>query len=123
MLDEVQVLLNYKFLTRPVDFEGMHRIEKGEFPVAALREMILNALVHRSYMGAAIQIRVYDDKLSIWNEGVLAIGLDILSLKGDHNLRPRNPKIADACFKVGYIDAWGRGALKIINACKEAELP
>jgi ATP-dependent DNA helicase RecG len=50
-------------------------------------------------------------------------GLDIDSLKYNHNSRPRNPKIADACFKAGYIDAWGRGTLKIISACKEAELP
>jgi ATP-dependent DNA helicase RecG len=50
-------------------------------------------------------------------------GLDIDSLKSNHNSRPRNPKIADACFKAGYIDAWGRGTLKILNACKEAELP
>jgi ATP-dependent DNA helicase RecG len=123
LLNEVQVQLNYKFLTRPVDFAGMHRIEKGEYPVAALREMLLNALVHKTYMGAAIQIRVFDNKLSIWNEGLLPQGLDIHSLKSDHNSRPRNPKIADACFKAGYIDAWGRGTLKIINACKEAELP
>lgn len=123
LLNEVQVQLNYKFLTRPVDFAGMHRVEKGEYPVAAIREMLLNALVHRTYMGAAIQIRVYDDKLSIWNEGSLPLGLDIESLKADHNSRPRNPKIADACFKAGYIEMWGRGTLKIINACKEAELP
>jgi len=123
LLNEVQVQLNYKFLTRPVDFAGMHRIEKGEYPVAALREMLLNALVHKTYMGAAIQIRVFNNKLSIWNEGLLPQGLNIHSLKSDHNSRPRNPKIADACFKAGYIDAWGRGTLKIINACKEAELP
>jgi ATP-dependent DNA helicase RecG len=104
LLSEVQVQLNYKFLTRPVDFVGMYRIEKGEYPVAALREMLLNALVHRTYMGAAIQLRVYDDKLSIWNEGALPQGLDAASLKIEHNSRPRNPKIADACFKSGYID-------------------
>ncbi|MBU3714998.1 MAG: winged helix-turn-helix transcriptional regulator [Ferruginibacter sp.] len=123
LLYEVQVQLNYKFLTRPVDFEGMHRIEKGEYPVAALREMLLNALVHRSYMGAPVQIRVFDDRLSVWNEGALPKGLDIISLKKEHNSRPRNPKIADTCFKAGYIDTWGRGTLKIINSCKEAELP
>lgn len=123
LLNEVQVQLNYKFLTRPVEFVGMHRIEKGEYPIAALREMLLNALVHRTYMGAPIQIRVYDDKLSIWNEGLLPYGLDVSSLKVEHNSRPRNPKIADACFKSGYIDAWGRGTLKIIEACKEAGLP
>jgi ATP-dependent DNA helicase RecG len=123
LLNEVWTQLNYKFLTRPVDFEGMHRIEKGEYPLSALREMLLNALVHKSYVGAAVQLRVFDYKLSIWNEGLLPQGLDIDSLKSNHNSRPRNPKIADACFKAGYIDAWGRGTLKIISACKEAELP
>lgn len=44
-------------------------------------------------------------------------------MKVDHNSRPRNPKIADACFKSGYIDTWGRGTLKIISACAEADLP
>ena len=123
LLNEVWAQLNYKFLTRSVDFAGMHRIEKGEYPVSALREMLLNALVHKTYMGAAVQLRVFDHKLSIWNEGLLPQGLDIDSLKSNHNSRPRNPKIADACFKAGYIDAWGRGTLKILNACKEAELP
>jgi ATP-dependent DNA helicase RecG len=41
----------------------------------------------------------------------------------DPNSRPRNPKIADACFKSGYIDTWGRGTLKIISACEESGLP
>jgi ATP-dependent DNA helicase RecG len=41
----------------------------------------------------------------------------------DHNSRPRNPKIADVCFRSGYIDAWSRGKLKIISACAEAALP
>ncbi|GAB2485495.1 hypothetical protein GCM10027164_13690 [Algoriphagus taiwanensis] len=43
--------------------------------------------------------------------------------KVEHSLCPRNPILADACFKSGYIDAWGRGTLKIIEACKEAGLP
>jgi ATP-dependent DNA helicase RecG len=123
LLNEVLVQLNHKFLTRPVDFAGMHRIEKGEYPVSALREMLLNALVHKTYMGAAVQLRVFDHKLCIWNEGLLPQGLDIDSLKSNHNSRPRNPKIADACFKAGYSDSWGRGTLKILNACIEAELP
>lgn len=49
--------------------------------------------------------------------------MDAASLKVEHNSRPRNPNIADACFKSGYIDSWGRGTIKIINACIEAELP
>jgi len=123
MLDEVQAQLNHKFLTRPVDFVGMQRVEKDEYPVAALREMLLNALVHRTYLGAHVQMRVYDDKLSIWNEGGLPLGLTLEELKGEHNSRPRNPKIAKACFMAGYIDTWGRGTLKIYNSCKEHGLP
>jgi ATP-dependent DNA helicase RecG len=123
LVQEVQVQLNYKFLTRPVAFEGYQRIEKDQYPIQALREMLLNALVHRTYMGAVIQLRVFDNKLSIWNEGGLPYGLSLEDLKSDHNSRPRNPIIANACFLAGYIDTWGRGTLKIINSCKEAGLP
>ena len=123
LLKEVLLQLNRKFFTKPIDFEGLLRIEKGEYPVAALREMLLNALVHKSYSGAPIQIRMYDDKFSIWNEGTLPEGLTNEILKQQHPSRPRNPLIADVCFKGGFIDAWGRGTLKIINACKDAELP
>jgi len=115
--------LNHKFLTRPIEFVGMHRIEKGEYPIAAIREMLLNALVHRNLMGAPIQIRVYNDKINIWNEGSLPAGLTLDALKRSHSSRPRNPIIADVCFKGGYIDAWGRGTIKIIDTCKQAELP
>lgn len=123
MLKEVQVQLNYKFLTRPIEFKGFYRIEKGEYPEEALREMLLNALVHRTYLGAPVQMRVYDNRLTIWNEGTLPLGITPEDLRKEHSSRPRNQNIADACFKAGYIDAWGRGIQKIINSCKMAELP
>lgn len=123
LLQAVLNQLNHKFLIKTIEFEGMHRIEKGEYPVAAIREMLLNALVHRNYMGAPIQIRVYNDKISIWNEGTLPDGLTLDALKRSHSSRPRNPIIADVCFKGGYIDAWGRGTIKIIETCKQADLP
>jgi len=122
-LYEVPAQLNRKFFIKPVDFEGLQRVEKGEYPVAALREMLLNALVHRNYMGSNIQIRMYDDRFCIWNEGSLPEGLSLEALKRQHPSRPRNPIIADVCFKGGYIDAWGRGIAKIINACNQAGLP
>jgi ATP-dependent DNA helicase RecG len=123
LLHEVQVQLNYKFLTRPISFEGFQRVENDQYPIQALREMLLNALVHRTYMGSTIQIRVFDDRLSIWNEGGLPFGLSLEDLKSEHSSRPRNPLIANACFFAGYIDTWGRGTLKIIDACLKAGLP
>jgi ATP-dependent DNA helicase RecG len=123
LLQDAPKQLGHKFLIKNISFEGLLRIEKGEYPVAALREMLLNALVHRNYMGAMIQIRIYENKLSIWNEGTLPTGITFADLRGNHPSKPRNPIIADVCFKGGYIDAWGRGTLKIITACREAELP
>ena len=123
LLQAVLNQLNHKFLKRAIEFEGIHRIEISDYPIAAIREMLLNALVHRNYMGAPIQLRVYDDKINIWNEGLLPNGLSLSDLKQPHSSRPRNPVIADIAFKGGYIDAWGRGTIKIIDACKKAELP
>ena len=123
LLRNVLGQLNHKFLIRQIEFEGMYRIEKGEYPVPALREMLLNALVHRNYMGSFIQIRVYDDKINIWNDGMLPEGISVESLKRSHSSKPRNLLIADVCFKGGLIDAWGRGTIRIIDTCKAAELP
>lgn len=123
LLRNVVEQLNRKFLIRPIEFEGMYRIEKNEYPVPAIREMLLNALIHRMYMGSFIQIRVYDDKISIWNDGRLPDGISLEKLKQPHSSKPRNLIIADVCFKGGLIDAWGRGTIKIIETCLEAGLP
>lgn len=120
LLRNVLNQLNHKFLIRQIHFEGMYRIEKGEYPVAAIRETLLNALIHRNYMGAQTQIRVYDDKISIWNEGGLPEGMNLEALKRPHSSKPGNPIIADVCFKGGLIDAWGSGTIKIIDTCKQA---
>ncbi len=121
--EQIGEMLNAKFFIHPIDFVGMQRIERDEYPVAAVREMILNALVHRNYMGAPTQIRLYDEHFSVWNDGGLPEGITEEDLKKVHRSKPRSPLIADICFKAGYIDSWGRGTIKIIEACKEAELP
>jgi len=101
----------------------MCRNETPEYLIEALREAILNALVHRNYMGAPTQIRVYDDKITFWNEGKLPSDLTVELLNRPHSSRPRHLIIADVCFKGGLIDAWGRGTIKIIESCKQAGLP
>jgi len=115
--------LDHKYFIKQITFEGMYRIEKSEYPVPALREMLINSLVHRSYMGSFIQIRVYDNKINIWNDGTLPEGVTLESLLQPHSSKPRNLLIADVCFKGGLIDAWGRGTIHIIDACKKAGLP
>jgi ATP-dependent DNA helicase RecG len=123
LLREITNRLNHKYLTQKIHFEGLYRVEKGEYPAPAVRETLLNALVHRNYMGAMIQIRVYDDNINVWNDGGLPAGISAETLKRPHRSNPRNPIIADVCFKGGLIDSWGSGTIRIIDACKEAELP
>jgi ATP-dependent DNA helicase RecG len=123
LIERIGEILNAKFFVHPIDFSGMQRIEKDEYPIAAVREMILNALVHRNYLGAPTQIRLYDDRFSVWNDGSLPEGITEEDLKKLHRSKPRNPLIADTCFKAGYIDLWGRGTIKIIEACQESGLP
>jgi len=121
--ERIGEMLNAKFFIHPIDFEGMQRVERNEYPVAAIREMILNALVHRNYMGAQTQIRLYDNHISVWNDGGLPEGITEEDLKKVHRSKPGNPLMADVCFKGGYIDSWGRGTIKIIESCREANLP
>jgi ATP-dependent DNA helicase RecG len=123
ILDKVLRTLDYKFLIRNISFEGMNRIETLEYPVSALREMLLNALIHRNYMGAPTQIRVYGSKMFIWNYGALPEGITLDKLTRPHSSYPRNPILAEACFRGGFIDSWGSGVMKIVDSCRQAGLP
>ena len=123
LLGDVMEMLEKKFLIKPVRFEGIHRIEELEYPAAALREMLLNALVHRDYLGSMTQIKVFDNRICVWNAGRLPEELTIQKLFEPHESIPRNPLIAEVCYKVGYIDSWGRGVEKITDACEQAGLP
>jgi ATP-dependent DNA helicase RecG len=106
VLDKVLRTLDYKFLIRNISFEGMNRIETLEYPIPALRETLFNALIHRNYMGAPTQIRVYDNKLTAWNHGTLPEGITLDKLTKSHSSYPRNPILAGACFLGGYIDSY-----------------
>jgi ATP-dependent DNA helicase RecG len=123
LLRNVLERLYQKYIIKNITFEGMYRIETPEYPTIALREMLLNSMVHRSYMGSFTQMRVYDDKINLWNEGGLPEGITLEMLKQSHTSKPRNLLIADVCFKGGLIDAWGRGTVNIIDECKAAGLP
>jgi ATP-dependent DNA helicase RecG len=123
LADKTLEVLDRKFFISPISYKGLQRVESWEYPYEAIREVVLNAIVHRDYMGAPIQISVYDDKLIVWNEGSLPEDLTFEDLKKKHSSRPHNPILASTFFKGGLIETWGRGTIKIINECKKAGLP
>ena len=123
LADKVLETLDRKFFISPISYQGLHRIEGWEYPYEAIRETVLKSIIHRNYMGAPIQISVYNDKLMVWNEGKLPDGITFEDLRKKHTSRPHNPILAGAFFKGGLIEAWGRGTLKIIDECKKSGLP
>ena len=111
-------LLLTKYMKAYISYEGIQRVERFLFPKDALRELILNALVHRDYStGAPIQIRVYEDQLWIANDGQLPVGWTVEHLLTRHASKPHNPLIAAAFFRTGDIESWGRGIEKVRAAC------
>lgn len=123
MADQVVEVLKAKYLASPIHFEGMNRTEVLEVPIEALREILYNSIAHKDYTGPDIQMRVFNDHVEIWNEGVLPEGYDENVLYGKHSSKPRNRNIADAMFKAGFIDTWGRGYSKIREGFKKVGLP
>jgi len=117
-------LLFTKYIKATISYEGIHRIETYEYPKEALREALLNAIAHKDYSsGIPIQISVYKDKILFWNDGQLPENWTVENLIKKHSSKPYNPDIANAFFRSGHIESWGRGTIKIIDKCKEAGLP
>jgi ATP-dependent DNA helicase RecG len=117
-------LLFTKYIKAEISYEGINRVEKYEYPKEAVREALLNAVAHKDYSGGVpIQISVYNDKLIFWNDGQLPENWTIENLLVKHPSKPFNPDIANALFRSGYIESWGRGTLKIIKECERAGLP
>ena len=117
-------VLKLKYLKARISYDGLYRKERFPLPMTALREAILNAVVHKDYASAvAIQISVYPDKLMIWNPGQLPDNWTLDKLMAKHASRPFNPDIANAFFRAGLIEAWGRGIECIIEACQQDNYP
>jgi len=124
MPDKVMDFLKSKYLLSPISYKELQRIETLEIPEKALREAILNAIIHRDYSStSSIELRVFDNKLTLWNHGILEAPLTIEMLKMAHSSYPRNPLIANIFYRAGYIESWGRGTLTIIDETTQAGLP
>ncbi len=124
-VEKTMEILFTKYFKAYISYEGIHRVETFEYPEDAVREAILNAVAHKDYSGyTPIQISVYKDKIMIWNEGQLPEDWTMEKLtKTKHPSMAYNPDIANAFFRSGYIEAWGRGFSKMTNQCLSAGLP
>lgn len=84
-----------KHISMRFEIEGIERKDVWDYPLPALREAIINALIHRDYLEPGdIQIKIYDDKIWFWNPGKLPEGLTVDMLKREHPSIPRNRLLA-----------------------------
>jgi len=84
----------------------------------------VNAICHRDYESTAnVQIRIFDDRIEVWNPGNLLNGLTIQKLKGKHESVLRSPLLAKNFFLVKYIEQWGTGTNRMIEWCLNYGLP
>jgi ATP-dependent DNA helicase RecG len=117
-------LLLTKYLKAGISYRGIQRVESLPVPEAALREAVLNAILHKDYSaGTPVQISVYDDRLMLWNPGELPQDWTVARLKAKHPSHPFNPGLANVFFRAGQIETWGRGIERIFSACTTAGTP
>ena len=122
--DKALDLLLTKYLRAGISYRGTQRSERFPVPEAALREALINAIVHKDYAASTpIQISVYDNKLMLWNPGQLPPDWSLDRLLTKHASQPANPDIANAFFRAGKIEAWGRGIDLIRNTCLKQGCP
>ncbi len=115
--------LKAKYLKAWISYDGLQRIETYPVPEPALREALLNAVVHKDYAsGIPVQISVYPDKLMIWNPGQLPPQWTVERLLAKHASAPFNPDLANAFFRAGLVEAWGRGIERMLETCRQAGL-
>lgn len=122
LLGSTLKILFTQFISNSIDYKGIQRIETYEYPYGAVREILLNALTHRTYENSPIQISVYPDHIMFWNQGTLLSPLTPEDLKTKHSSITRNPNIARTFFRAGFIESWGRGTIKIMEECETAGL-
>jgi predicted HTH transcriptional regulator len=94
-----------------------------DLPKDAVREAIVNAVAHRDYFSkASVEVRLFSDRLEVWNPGEMPEGLPLSWLYSEHPSLPFNSLLADPLYLVRYIERAGTGIDVIVDGCKELGL-
>ena len=97
------------------------RTERFNYPLDAIREVVINMIVHRDYRDSSESvIKIFDDRIEFYNPGKLFGGINILDLlSGNYTSKSRNKLIAKAFKEIGWIERYGSGILRIQNICED----
>lgn len=102
-------------------FDGLYRIDTRDYPEDAMREALLNSLVHRDYsFSASTLVSIYDDRIEFISVGGLPSGIALDDIMLGLSVC-RNPKLAAVFYRLQLIEAYGTGMPKIMKAYADAE--
>lgn len=109
-----------KHAMRGIDIKGARHTKTWSLPLTAIREALINAVVHADYaqQGAPIRLAIFDDRIEIENPGLLLPGLTIDEIKQGIS-KLRNKVIGQVFFRLCLIERWGSGIKRIIEACND----
>lgn len=101
----------------------MERIEIPEIPLEAIREAIINSLIHRDFKNPkSNEVAIYKDRVEIFNPGEFPEGYKPEDfIKGESSI-PRNPLIANTLYLSKDIEKWGSGFRRITEVCAKADV-
>ena len=124
MPDMAAEILYDKFIPGIFDYSDMRRKTVYKYPPEAIREILTNAIVHKDYLvGTPVTIKVFSDRISVYNPGPLPDGWDVNDLIIDHPSIPRNRCMAEAFYEAGYIEKWGKGISTVLEQCTLSGIP
>lgn len=120
-LDDVSQYLEINNKTHAT-FEGLTRIDKQDYPSRAIREALLNAVVHReySYSGSTL-INLYDDRLEFVTLGGVVQGLTLESIMQGVS-QTRNDNLAKIFYRIKFVEAYGTGIARIMDEYTDCEM-
>lgn len=120
--EAIKFAINVKY---SITGKTSERQEIWDYPLSAIRETLLNSIVHRDYFDktSPIQIKIFKDWLWFYNPGELVDDLTIENLKTSHPSKTRNPLIASIFYRAGLIEKFGSGIDRIMNACRKEIIP
>lgn len=112
-------------LSGKITNRSLMREEKLEVPYVALREALINSLSHSQWEKFKLtgSLAIYDDRIEISNPGVLPRQLTLDTMKDVHESYPYNELVAKTLYHSTYLESWGTGVQRIVDACTEHGLP
>ena len=120
-IDEIMAFIKKHLKVEYIITGALQRTERFDYPLDAIREIVVNMVVHRDYRDSSASIiKIFDNRIEFYNPGKLYDGITVQDLlSGNYTSKSRNKLIAKAFKEAGIIERYGSGIMRVRKICKE----